>query len=481
MSSELPEGWAEAALGAGLAIDVQPGFACGSHNRDALGIAHLRPMNVSEEGRIDLSDLKFVPKAEADRDERLLRCGDVLFNNTNSPELVGKTACYDLPEPRAFSNHMTRVRCHPETLDPHYCAFVLHSKWMDGHFASICNNHVSQASISRTVLLETPLPLPPFAEQKRIVAKVEALLARVNAARQRLARVPAILKRFRQGVLGTACCGFLTADWRRQHGNGDGSSADRQADEEMPAIPKGWRYERATEVVEAGTVISYGIVLPGPNQVTGVPYVRGQDIDDSGNIHVDQLWRTTLEIASKHRRSELREGDVLLCVIRHLRVALVPPGIDGANLTQGTVRLRPSNRVRGEYLARYLASPQAHGWMKARYIGMAMPRINVEHAREIPIAVPPLAEQHEIVRRVEGLFQPADAIEKRVAAATARVEKLTQAILAKAFRGELVPTEAELARREGREYEPASALLERIREGRVGQVGTSRTRRRRVP
>jgi type I restriction enzyme S subunit len=67
---------------------------------------------------------------------------------------------------------------------------------------------------------------------------------------------------------------------------------------------------------------------------------------------------------------------------------------------------------------------------------------------------------------VEALFQLADRVEQRVAAAAARAGKLTQAILAKAFRGELVPTEAELARREGREYEPAGALLERVR-GRV--------------
>src|SRR5205085_6176568 len=69
---------------------------------------------------------------------------------------------------------------------------------------------------------------------------------------------------------------------------------------------------------------------------------------------------------------------------------------------------------------------------------------------------------HEIVHRVEALFKLADAIEKRVAAAQARADKLTQSILAKAFRGELVPTEAELARQEGREFEPASALLDRI-------------------
>ena len=91
--------------------------------------------------------------------------------------------------------------------------------------------------------------------------------------------------------------------------------------------------------------------------------------------------------------------------------------------------------------------------------------------------VPPLEEQHEIVRRVEVLFQLADAIEKRVAAATKRTDKLTQSILAKAFRGELVPTEAELARREGRSYEPASVLLERIQAERKPQGGASRSKR----
>ena len=73
-----------------------------------------------------------------------------------------------------------------------------------------------------------------------------------------------------------------------------------------------------------------------------------------------------------------------------------------------------------------------------------------------------LAEQKEIVRRVEALFKLADAIEKRLAAANERAERLTQAILAKAFRGELVPTEAELAKREGRSYEPASDLLAKV-------------------
>jgi type I restriction enzyme S subunit len=82
--------------------------------------------------------------------------------------------------------------------------------------------------------------------------------------------------------------------------------------------------------------------------------------------------------------------------------------------------------------------------------------------------LPTLDGQREVVRRIDVLFNLADGIEKRVAVATARAEKLTQAILAKAFRGELVPTEAELARREGRKYETAAELLERVQGEHAG-------------
>src|ERR1700732_3700011 len=104
-NNELPEGWTRACLKDGIVLDIQPGFACGKNNRDAAGISHFRPMNISREGRIDLSSLKFVARSEAHCEERLLRQGDVLFNNTNSAELVGKTAHYGDDEPRAFSNH----------------------------------------------------------------------------------------------------------------------------------------------------------------------------------------------------------------------------------------------------------------------------------------------------------------------------------------------------------------------------------------
>jgi len=103
-----------------------------------------------------------------------------------------------------------------------------------------------------------------------------------------------------------------------------------------------------------------------------------------------------------------------------------------------------------------------------------MPKINQTIVEDAPIPLPSTDEQHEIVRCVQALFRLAEKIEERVAAATNRADKLTQAVLAKAFRGELVPTEAELARREGRSYEPASALLERVESERSKAVVSQR-------
>jgi type I restriction enzyme S subunit len=314
------------------------------------------------------------------------------------------------------------------------------------------------------------------------------VLAKVNAARDRLNRVPAILKRFRQAVLSAACSGHLTADWRETNPHVDPTSTllghirrerrvlwetkhpskkyiERESldTSDSPELPESWCWVSAEEVVEQGADIRYGIVQPGPNLDDGVPYVRGIDIQD-GMILVDQLWKTSPEIAKQYRNSSLREGDVLLGIIRHLKVAVVPKSLDGGNMARTTARLRPSRLIAAEYLAKCLESPLCQTWLKSNYRGGTdMPKVNIEDVVRLPIPVAPLAEQREIVRRVGELFALADRIEDRLADARRMADQITQAVLAKAFRGELVPTEAELAHRENRAYEPAAALLARIR------------------
>ncbi len=418
-------------------------------------VALLRANNIDR--RIVLDDLQYVPAHRVSSDQQL-RDGDIVVAmSSGSQRVVGKTAQLREPWAGTFGAFCAVLR-HRAGIDPVFLGWFLQTdEYRRTISESAAGTNIN--NLSRGHFDEIRVPLPPLAEQKRIVEAIERLTAHLDAARARLAAVPAILKRFRQAILAAACSGRLTEEWREDHPDTEPAQerlsrfdharirckAKRTMRDEddldlalMPGLPETWVYRRADTVVAPDTIITYGIVLPGPEVPDGVPYVRQQEIQDGG-ILVEQLRRTTPAIAAKHDRSVLAEGDVLLCIIRHLRVATVPCGLDGANLTQGTVRMRPSEVMSGPYLARFLASQHAQAWMKQRHFGMSMPRINVEHARAIPIAVPPMAEQAEIVRRVEALMKLADAIERRVAAAQARADKLTQSILAKAFRGELVP------------------------------------------
>lgn len=450
---------------------------------------YVRAANVTWDG-IDLSDVK---EMDFDPDEFAaykLKRGDLLLGEASGSQYeVGKPAIWnDEIRDCCFQNTLIRVRA-PESLVPYLHAhFVADARL--GNFARAARgvgiHHLGQATLA-----SWQVRVPPLNEQRRIVTKINSLSAHSRAAREALKRVPTLLERFRQSVLAAAFRGHLTAEWRRKRPNVrfEGEVLDgilrehsrtrrpqEAAVEELFHLPPGWRWVRAADVVEPGSVVTYGIVLPGHHVPDGVPYIRGQDIDDEGQIHVQQLLRTSPEIASKHHRSSLAEGDVLLCVIRHLRVAIVPAGVglDGANLTQGTVRLRPSEAILGSYLAAYLASPIAQNWMKQRYIGMAMPRINVKDARAIPVPVPPLPEQRVIAKYLDECEGRRRKLARLFARAAECLETVDQSILAKAFRGELVSQDPH--------DEPATTLLERIRDEREAVHGTTNgTRRRRTP
>jgi type I restriction enzyme S subunit len=326
--------------------------------------------------------------------------------------------------------------------------------------------------LNRDDLYAQDIPVPPQAEQQRIVAKVEALLARVNAARQRLAKAPAILKRFRQSVLAAACSGRLTADWRERNSNSETAAALlgrltagrivlSPAIDESPELPDSWTWANphgvTTDIVdcphstprwaESGHLcLRTTNFRPGLLDLSEVRYVS----DDTYRERVARLRPQPGDIVYS------REGGILgiACII--------PLGIN-ACLGQRMMLFRVHPACSPEYFMHVLNSPLTTKRVQELTGGTASPHLNVGDIKEFPVPLPPTPEQHEIGRRVEALFKLADVTEKRAAAAMARADKLTQAILAKAFRGQLVSTEAELARREGRDYEPAAALLARIK------------------
>lgn len=505
---DLPEGWISANLGEGLIVDIQPGFACGENNRDGQGIAHLRPMNVDQQGKVDLSTVKYVPASKAHNEKMLLCKGDVVFNNTNSPELVGKTAFYDLPEERAFSNHMTRLRCQTEILDPHFCAMAFHQKWREGYFRSVCSHHVSQSSVGRAVLLNTPIAVPPLPEQKRIVAKVEQLLARIDVVRERLTRLREILKRFRQSVLAAACSGGLTEDWRvkkpclepaqyfldqvAEKRRREYEAECKRAKEEGRRIPREPSNLKPKNVntdglpeLPDGWVWSYlpylGYMNRGKSQhrprnalhLYGGPYPFIQTGDIAQAEGKIAIHRQTYSEAGLAQSRLWPASTVCITIAANIANSAIltypacfPDSVVGV--------IADSDLCLAEFLEYFIRTAQ--GDLDQFAPATSQKNINIAILSDVAVPIPPLPEQEEIVRRVEMLFKLADAIEKRVAAAGERAERLTRAILAKAFRGELVHREAELAEREGRPYEPACALLARIK----GRSKNSKFQKKRV-
>jgi type I restriction enzyme S subunit len=167
---------------ADIVREAQGGFASGE--RDPDGVVQLRMNNVTTRGHFDWSSFIRVPASEGTIATYSLASGDVLFNNTNSTELVGKTALFEAyDEPVVFSNHFTRLRARADKLEPAFLASWLQYQWQRRLFADICNQWIGQSAVQRDKLLSLDMPLPPLPEQKRIAAILREQMAAVERAR----------------------------------------------------------------------------------------------------------------------------------------------------------------------------------------------------------------------------------------------------------------------------------------------------------
>ena len=281
---------------------------------------------------------------------------------------------------------------------------------------------------------DSPVPLPPSNEQKRIADKLDSLLARIDACQEHLARVPAILKRFRQSVLAAATSGKLTEDWREENN-----------------IHFDWETVKLSDVATS----RLGKMLDAAkNRGELSPYLRninvrwfGFDLNDIQQLRISDDEAKTLTV---------RKGDVLICEGGEPGRCAVWHGENDRYLFQKALhRVRVGKKLLPEWVCYSIKTAADSGSLADYFTGTTIKHFTGISLSQFELDLPPLAEQHEIVRRVEKLFAYAERLEAHWHAAQARTAQLTPALLAKAFRGELVPQDPH--------DEPASALLERVR------------------
>jgi type I restriction enzyme S subunit len=298
----------------------------------------------------------------------------------------------------------------------------------------------AQKGIYLKALGNASIPVAPVGEQHRIAAKLDTTLAAVDACRQRLDGVAAILKRFRQAVLAAATSGELTREWR----------------EEME-ISEVWD---DTELGDLVSDIRYGTAQKCSYEKVGNPVLRIPNIIE-GQISHEDLKYASFEPPEIDKLS-IRNGDLL--VIRSNgsldlvgRTALASEVDEGFLFAGYLIRLRPRwEKVVPRFLLLVLSSPDTRRRVElAARSTSGVNNINSKFLSGLPLFLPSLEEQQEICRRAQDLFTLADQLEGRLITARKVVDRLTPALLAKAFRGELVPQDPN--------DEPASLLRERIR------------------
>lgn len=367
-----------------------------------------------------------------------VEAGDVLLNITGAS--IGRVtlAPADMAGARV-NQHVCIIRPNA-AIDARYLAAYLSNPsvqskiWAD-------NTGTTRQALTKQQILSFSVPLAPLAEQRRIADKLDTVLARVDAVNERLARVAPLLKRLRQSVLTAATSGRLTEDWRLQ--NGGSESTPLALGSLVVSIDQGWSPKCEPTAAPPGrwaviktTAIQPLMFLPDENKE--LP----ESLEPRPNLALEDG-----DVLITRAGPRSRAG--IACIVRGAHPRLM--------LCDKAYRVRvDQSKICSDMLNLLLNSPSVLDAIDQMKTGISESGVNLTQTkfRELRLEVPPIEEQTEIVRRVELLFAYADRLEARLRAAHTAAERLTPALLAKAFRGELVPQDPN--------DEPAAQLLQRL-------------------
>lgn len=454
MSSEFPKSWTTTSL-----YELLIALESGSRPRGGVrGIAEGVPSvggeHLNYNGGFDFGSVKFVPVKFADwMTKGHIQPNDILIVKDGAT--TGKTSFVgtDFPYKKAVVNEHVFI-CRPtyNIVSRFLFRYLMSKEGQDRILENFKGS--AQGGINQTFASNTAVPLAPLPEQNRIVAKLEQLLERVERSRKKLERIPKLLKRFRQSVLAAACSGKLTEDWREEN-----------------AVEE-WNETTIDQIAERIQIGPFGTQLHKSDYISnGIPLINPMHVKDY-RIVADNEYSITKKKYAELKNYHLKTNDIIMARRGEMgRCAIVTESENAWLCGTGSLFVRAKKGVFSKFLFLVLSNGETKEFLEGESKGTTMNNLNLDILRSIPISLPSFIEQQEIVRRVEQLFAFADKIEQRYTKAAKQVEKLTQSILAKAFRGELVPQDPN--------DPPASELLAKIKEEReLAQVNTSTKRKK---
>ncbi|GAB3552269.1 restriction endonuclease subunit S [Spirosoma fluminis] len=435
MENELPEGWEETEISNYYELVKEKIEPVQGNSLIYVGLEHLaKGGGIENVG--DSNDVKST--------KTLFRKGDVLYGKLRP--YLNKHAFVEFDG--VCSTDILAFRATSAT-SAKYLNYYLGTSNVSA-YAVENSQGINLPRVSGSTMGALSIPLPPLAEQTRIVAKLDAAFAHLETLKTSLSRIPELLKKFRQTVLTQAVTGKLTGPLENR---GEAKVISPIVIGKSDDIaPEGWKWWKLVDLaqLESGHTPRKSVSAYWDNG--DVPWISLQDIRAAHGkvISETKFMPTALGIKNSSARL-LPKGTV--CFSRDISV--------------GFTTIMGREMATTQHFANWICGPLLYN-MYLLYAFMAAQKslissgtgttvgtIYMPALKEVRILLPPLEEQKEIVGRVKALFAQADALEAQYVTLKAKIDKLPQALLAKAFRGELVPQDPA--------DEPASVLLEKIK------------------
>lgn len=420
--------------------------------RAASGIPFLTIAAINN-GRLEIDRAtRYVPKIyfSALKPERKPQIGDVLYSVTGS---IGIPAIVDDSRPFVFQRHIAIIRPDPRIIDTKYLWHTLQTEAIKEQLHSVATG-TAQLTVPLSGLRGFTLPLPPLPEQRRIVAKIDSLTAKSRRARDHLDHIPRLVEKYKQAILAAAFRGDLTREWRTS--------------QRLPAPVATRLAELLREPIRNGLSVRGSDTPPG---------VRSLRLSALRNCNVNLFDVRYLPIPeSRAERFLLSEGDVLISRGNGTKAfvglaALVGEISEPTIFPDTAFRLRfDPEKALPHWVARiWNAEPVRQQIENVAKTTAGIWKISQSDLDRLQLVWPTVPEQEEISKRIETAFAWIDRLAAEATNARTLIDRLDQAVLAKAFRGELVPQDPA--------DEPASVLLERIRAERGAAPKARRGRR----
>jgi type I restriction enzyme S subunit len=450
--SELPSGWGRAEIGDLCNLINGRAFKPQEWSESGLPIIRIQNLN-NPASKFNHFSGEFDAKHH-------VKNGDLLFAWSGTPGTSFGAHIWHGGD-AVLNQHIFKIEFSERETNRGFLRYAINQKLDE--LISSAQGGVGLRHVTKGTFEKTEISFPPLAEQTRIAQKLDELLAQVGTLKARINAIPALLKRFRQSVLAAAVSGRLTEEWRAQNVGwvDEGSPTTAPANSSLPV---GWSSKTAGDIcgfITKGTTPSKEKMTAGHGEV---PYIKVYNLTFTGalDFSIDPTFVDSSTHSTDLKRSIVKPGDVLMNIVGPPlgKVSIVPATYPEWNINQAIARFRAGDEISAAYLALCLRTEEvlSHAVSRAKATAGQF-NLTLEICRELPLPVPPEEEQTEIVRRVEKLFAFADQLESKVQSAKSRIDHLTQSILAKAFRGELVPQDPN--------DEPASVLLERIKAQRT--------------